>query len=159
MLTSIYFIGRVVYPRAFLTSYNLRFTRPEPFFNYDVSKLFNLKIQSSLVLKGKWSEILKCLNSVKCKGLNSLIFFFIEILYIVNEGIAFKENTKHITKFLDVWKTPPWKIPSRQIPPRWLLQRKIAPWKIPPYPFLKLFCWKNVSPSKNLIFYLRGKLR
>ena len=36
-------------------------------FVYDVSKLFNLKIQSSLVLDGKYSEILKCLKSVKCK--------------------------------------------------------------------------------------------
>ena len=32
----------------------------EHFFNYDVSKLFNLKIQTSLVLEGKWSEILNC---------------------------------------------------------------------------------------------------
>ena len=32
----------------------------------------------------------------KCKGLNSSVFFFREILYIVNEEISFKENTKHI---------------------------------------------------------------
>ena len=30
--------------------------------------------------------------------MNSLIFFFIETLYIVNEEISFKENAKHITK-------------------------------------------------------------
>ena len=51
MLTRIYFIGIVVYPRALLTSYNLRFTRQGSFFNHDASKLFNLKIQSSLVLE------------------------------------------------------------------------------------------------------------
>ena len=86
MLISIYFIGRIVHPRALLTNYNLRFTRQERFFSYDVSKLFNLKFQGSLVLlEGKCSEILKCLNSVKCKGLNSSIFFFIEILYIVKK--------------------------------------------------------------------------
>ena len=56
MLTGIHFISRVVYPRALLTSYNLHFTRQEFFFNYDVSKPFNRKIQNYLVLEGKCSE-------------------------------------------------------------------------------------------------------
>ena len=42
----------------------------------------------------------------KCKGLNSSIFFFIETQYIVNEEISFKENRKHITKFLKLLKNP-----------------------------------------------------
>ena len=60
MCLEVYFISRVVYPCALLTSNNLCFTRQEYFFNYDISKLFNLKIQSSLVLEGKSSEILNC---------------------------------------------------------------------------------------------------
>ena len=61
VLTSIYFIGRIVYPSVLITSYNLSFVRQEQFFNY-VSKLFNLKIQISLVLEGKCLEIInhKC---------------------------------------------------------------------------------------------------
>ena len=34
-----YFLDRVVYPRALLTSYNLRFTRQEHFFNHDFNYL------------------------------------------------------------------------------------------------------------------------
>ena len=34
-------------------SYNLHFTRQEHILNFDVSKLFNLEIESSLVLEGK----------------------------------------------------------------------------------------------------------
>ena len=37
-LTSIYFVDRVVYPCALLTSYNLCFKRQERFFNNDVSQ-------------------------------------------------------------------------------------------------------------------------
>ena len=36
--------------------------------------------------------------------MNSSIFFSKEILHIVNEEISFKENTKHITKFLKLLK-------------------------------------------------------
>ena len=43
---------------------------------------------------------------MKCKGLNSSIFFFIEAQYIVNEEVSFKENTKHITMFLKLLKNP-----------------------------------------------------
>ena len=42
-LTSIYFIGKVVYPCALLTCYNLCLTREERFFNYYVSKLLLMK--------------------------------------------------------------------------------------------------------------------
>ena len=37
-------------------SYNLCFTRQKRFFNHDVSKLFNLKLQSSLMLEGKCAQ-------------------------------------------------------------------------------------------------------
>ena len=37
-LTSIYFVDRVAYPCALLTSYNLCFKRQERFFNNDVSQ-------------------------------------------------------------------------------------------------------------------------
>ena len=59
LLKSIYFIDRVVYPCVLLTSYNLRFIIQEHFFTYDDSKLFSLKLQSSLVLEGKCSEVCK----------------------------------------------------------------------------------------------------
>ena len=32
------------------------------------------------------------------------MFFFIEILHVANGEISFKENTKHITKFLKLLK-------------------------------------------------------
>ena len=68
MLTGIHFTSRVVYPHALLTSYNLHFTRQECFFNYHVSKLFNRKIQNYLLNAQNIKKIIKCLNSVKCKG-------------------------------------------------------------------------------------------
>ena len=51
-----------------------------------------------------YSKIVCLAKLTKCKGLNSSIFSFIEILYIVKKEISFKENTKDITKFLKLSK-------------------------------------------------------
>ena len=56
MYFQVYVLLAVVYPCVLLMSYNLCFTRQKRFFNHDVSKLFNLKLQSSLMLEGKCAQ-------------------------------------------------------------------------------------------------------
>ena len=75
-----------------------------------------------------------------------------------------KHSKKKILEKNGVHRTPLRKIRPRQIPPAVNSHEENYPrgkfprGKLPRILFSNYFCLKDVSPLKNLIFYLRGRL-